>query len=360
MVSANASKELLLFTTDQYGYQTDYIAYERVLLEAGYQVTYLCLDQNLPRIKSGTNVVYVEKKSTKLLTLLEVLRHISSSNKNNGVLLTKYFLGASALLIRFQGTTLADLRTMAVNQSFLKRRILNMFARMEVLAAKHVLVVSQELADKHRVSNYSVVPLGGKFPKAALRKVRDFNKLKLLYVGTLEGRNLEQVVLGAVAFTRRSPELYVSIDFFGTNQSSELEKALEISRNYPNLHVRLLGFLENDKFDDLSGQYDFGIVHVPDEDRYRVQPSTKLFEYISIGLPVLSTNYAMTRWVETEGLGVTYESSGEGFENGLMRALAFEANFQAMFKFAVDHEWHGLLRKTLIPAIEGLNHSASP
>jgi len=60
---------------------------------------------------------------------------------------------------------------------------------------------------------------------------------------------------------------------------------------------------------------------VPNVARYKFQPSTKLFEYWSWGLPIIGSSYFMNEKYFEEGLGILYPDSEAGIEFALDQIL---------------------------------------
>jgi glycosyltransferase involved in cell wall biosynthesis len=176
----------------------------------------------------------------------------------------------------------------------------------------------------------SVVPLGigADFLELTRERSSDFDrngKTRFVYVGTLSKlRNLQQL-FHAAALLRQETDSFM-LSFIGPDRSNgcfqetieKLDLADIVSIEPP------LPYAQIPKV--LSG-YDVGMAYVPDRPTWHYAPTIKIFEYIGLGLPVLSTNVASHRELFTEGVnGVMVEDSPASIAAG-MRRFVLEPGF---------------------------------
>ena len=114
---------------------------------------------------------------------------------------------------------------------------------------------------------------------------KDFSKeIKLLYVGTLNGRNINQTIFGLSLFLENNPEIKnITYDIIGDGDKNELSdfKVLIQQNNLNNiitLHGRIPHFQLKPFFDSCT----VGLSYVPMTEYYEHQPVTKTYEYILV------------------------------------------------------------------------------
>ena len=137
----------------------------------------------------------------------------------------------------------------------------------------------------------------------------------------------------------------------GSGYRGEEEK---IQSLISNLHlesrVKLLGYVSHERLGEYFEEADIGVVHVPNVNYFRAQPSTKLYEYWSHGLPVLASNYPMNELEVSEGTGSLYRDSAEGFCEALTRLVEEELYFEytLISKKVSQNSWSNIVNSELV------------
>jgi glycosyltransferase involved in cell wall biosynthesis len=176
----------------------------------------------------------------------------------------------------------------------------------------------------------SVVPLGidANFLRLIHERASDFDpnhKTRFVYVGTLsKSRNLEQLFHAAALLKQETDSFMLS--FIGPDRSNgQFQETIEKLKLTDIVSIEPpLPYEEIPKV--LSG-YDVGMAYVPDRPTWHYAPTIKIFEYIGLGLPLLSTNVASHRELFTEGVnGVMVEDSPASIAAG-MRRFVLEPGF---------------------------------
>jgi len=145
------------------------------------------------------------------------------------------------------------------------------------------------------------------------------DSLVIAYLGIVEHHRGVHELVQAVAECRRRGwlvELLVIGDGLGLQQVRELAAELEVLDH----GVRLLGRVDNKVALDLLATADIGAIPHQPCDAWNTTIPNKLFDYMSFGLPVLTSNVIpVQRIVLEEGCGVCYAS---GNVQGLVNAIA--------------------------------------
>jgi glycosyltransferase involved in cell wall biosynthesis len=325
-------KKILIINKDQFGYHVDTYMYSLYLRES-HQVTYMCLDQEKVKIdQEGINVIYCDLKfESRLLKRLFFIIETRKRMLENEYILIKYFFGSSLLLYGFRDfKILLDIRTRSVRESRHLRIIENSLLFIESRFFRNLSVVSSTLGRLIRRSDARVIPLGTYSKNVVRKRIPPSRSTHpyLLYVGTIEQRDFDVVVKGYYIFKRRNPTSSLEIKIVTGTTGLALTKIRELITSLQlSEMITLSSWKDRDELIDFFENASGGIVQVPNSKRYRGQPSTKLFEYLSFNLPLICSIYTETLELSSKPLGVFYEPSAENFAVALEKFLLGEFTF---------------------------------
>ncbi len=355
---------LAIVCREQFGYHTDLWQYA-THLSKDMEVKVFCIDAGLEKLAvPSVNVTYVKpRKQGRLFDLFSLLMTVIRNKREIDVLFLKYFLGSSLFLFFFpRKQVIFDVRTFSVDHSAFKRAVLDLLLRLEVRLGKNITAVSSSLAKRLWNKNVTVVGLGCDYPRNNFqaRKIEGKQIIQLLYVGTLHNRDIATLIHGLQKVRENLGFLPFQLKIAGSGygtEEAELETmaiALGVSAS-----VELLGYQRGEALVELFLSSDLGVVQVPDTPYYASQPSTKLFEYWSYGLPVVASDYPMNREFVTPGTGLLYAANSSGFANALMKihTMGFDFDFHQISDKARLYSWNSIIRRQLLPAIEGILRS---
>lgn len=136
----------------------------------------------------------------------------------------------------------------------------------------------------------------------------DSDVLTVVYLGLIERhRGVQDLVRAVFESRRRGLQLRLSV--IGDGKSFDELHALAADLGVLGNGVELLGRIENRRALDVVARADIGAIpHMPNEAWNTTIPN-KLFDYMSLGLPVITSNVSpVQRILFEEGCGVTYES----------------------------------------------------
>jgi glycosyltransferase involved in cell wall biosynthesis len=185
-----------------------------------------------------------------------------------------------------------------------------------------ITVVSEEMATYLSAKSssdsccISVVPPGGRIRQS---QVADRTlPFKVVYAGLVVSRaNVELFIKSMPFILKKYPETKFYI-------SAKGEEIKQIKRLAQNIHVRpeYYWFKKSDDFYKFLASCHVGVVTSTDDLPRRMGPAVKLFDYLSVGLPVVANNIGgWTKVIDDEQIGVLTESDPKSFADGVLKVL---------------------------------------
>lgn len=349
------NKKLLIVGKTQFGYHTDSYKYCEYLSRS-YDVKYICFDSRLTKLKMDyVQVTYISNNGPKLLRGIRfILRVLFEALNFNGLIFIIYFEGCSFIkrLLPWKKMIL-DVRTLSINSNSKKRGKYNLRLKNTCRYFDFVTVISEGLRNRLELTPYnsSILPLGSDI--LSVRK-KDFTSFKLLYVGTLNNRNISQTIEGFYIFLKSNPRINnISYDIIGDGnelirlkqliESFNLSKQVTIHGRIP--HFELKPFFEN---------CNIGISYVPMTDYYEYQPVTKTFEYILSGMVCIATNTYENSILINENNGVLCDDNPKSFAKAIEEVVNNHAKYDsnAIRNSLKDYSWGIIVENKLKPVLE--------
>jgi len=289
-------KKLLIINRAQFGYHIDSYKYCQYLKNK-FDITYICLDSGQDKIEeSGINIIYVPHVNSFIKRGIGFIKasreHIK--NTNYDMVFIVYFLMSSLIKIGFhQNKFILDIRTGSVNINNNKRLLEDNILKIESLFFKNITIISECLRHKLNlnINKSHILPLGS---DPISNNLKEFDEMNLIYVGTLNGREIEKTVFGLADFLKQEKEnnIYQKITYdiigFGTEENENILKSA-ISITNLNDIVTFHGRKKHDELNIYFDKANIGISYIPITEHYQCQPPTKTFEYINSGLFCIAT-----------------------------------------------------------------------
>ncbi len=312
------TSSLLYINTFQFGYHIDSYMHCKYLRN-DFKVTYICFDNGYPKIKEDcVEVIYVPWNSSYFKNGVRFMRTCINHYKTNKTeyLFAVYFPLVSLLnIILGDRNMILDFRTGSVDGSKVKRRIINSLMRFESFFFKRISVISESLALKLKLNMEKVfiLPLGADILST---KNKTFDSLRLFYIGTLDGRNIQDTVYGLKLFleSKNTAELNVTYDIVGNGNTefiTLLQKAIEntglqkeVILHGKKLHKELKYYFDN---------CNVGVSYIPITEYYDCQPPTKTFEYVNAGMACIATETQENKKLITFNNGFLCQDNPESF-----------------------------------------------
>jgi glycosyltransferase involved in cell wall biosynthesis len=356
-----AKPKILVITPYSFGY-TSLPYYWCQYLTENYDLTCLCLEDILkrePLSVRGVKVKYVRAGSSRFARYISFLiESFRSVQKGFDLCIIMYFPGCAIirLLNPMRRKFILDIQTGPVGASKIKRAFDNWLLRAEASFFRNIIVLSESLRQKLQITSSShVIPIGA---TTISDKERDFNRLDLLYVGTLQNRNIDKTIKGFAQFHAQfKAKITMSYTVIGNGFRNEEEDLKELVRETGlEGFVTIAGYVARDKLAPFLDEANIGVSFIPMTDYYDVQPPTKTFEYLLSGMPVLATNTSENRCLVNDTNGVLIADTPEAFCQGLQELYArrYEFNSEEIRAGAQVHTWEHITMRKLIPFLNSV------
>lgn len=247
-----------------------------------------------------------------------------------------------------------DIRTLSVSVSKSVRDKYDLTLRNTCDKFDSVSIISLGLKNKLTLPNAYILPLGSDVISS---EKKDYASLKLLYVGTLNQRRIEDTVIGISLFVKKHPEVSLKYDIVGDGNGHELQLLQSLISEY-NLgsYIELHGRIPYDKLRKYFDEANIGISYVPITEYFKYQPPTKTYEYVLSGLYCLATRTFENEQIIKEGVnGYLILDNPVAFADALEylaknMTLISEQNVRDSL---ADYTWKNIVSSYLIPILSG-------
>lgn len=348
-------QRLLIINKHQLGTLTDVYKWCYYLRE-DYDVTLLCFDIGIPKVNiEGVHIEYVDYhgslKARGIRYILRVLWHILWFK---GKIIVVYFEHCDIFKLIFPfRKMILDIRTLSISPDMEKRKktdeaIISACKRYDMVS-----VISEGVRNKignigHKVY---ILPLGADCISCASK---NYATLKLIYVGTFNGRQLDKTIEGMSLFCKKFPNVSVTYDIIGSGDHDELETYRRLTdllhlNDVITFHGRITNHLLAPYFDRTT----IGVSFVPITDYYNNQPPTKTFEYILSGLYTIATATDANREVITSDNGILIQDTPEDFARALETIYQKKGTLnERRIRNSLDnYQWKNIVDKYLKPIL---------
>jgi hypothetical protein len=344
-VSEMKTKKVLFLQRTQYGRPTMTVKLaERMAADTDVVVS--CFDAGMPKVYSpGVDVRYVGRHGSFVRRAIRLLRHhLACINSCPGaVIVVIYFPGCSVLGLMMRRNAILDFRTGSVHSSPIVRWIENGLASVESLFFRRITIISDRLRRRLLVPKRksAILPIGADVISSA-RKIFDWPRL--LYIGTLRNRRIEDTIHGVSVFLERNPEFKgrIKYEIVGDGERGKLASLRDLicKLGLDNV-ITLWGTRSHSEVKSLFDVCNIGISYVPITSYYNVQPPTKTYEYIRSGIPAIATSTVENSALITEENGVLCEDNPEGFASALEKCVArFDRYSDSKVRISLaGHSW---------------------
>lgn len=344
-------KKILFINQTQFGYHIDTYYYCKFLRDQ-YDITYICWDYGFKKITmEGINIIYLPRNGSLPRRNYNFISKVFNVINNNefDLYFLKYFRGCSLLKIYYPNKKyIFDIRTGAITNKVLNRIAYNCIIKLESRFFENITIVSDSLRRQLHISPSKcfILPVGGKIFSNA---DKNFEQLNLIYVGTLSNRNLTTTIIGFKKFydiyKNLLPLNYIII---GTGYNNELYKLQSLVKqlNLENT-IKFTGYILHE---DLKPYFDIsnvGVSFVPITSYFNVQPSTKTFDYLLSGMPVIATKTLENSQIINSLNGVLISDDSKGFYIGLVNIFKKKQLYDSktIRKSVQKYHWENIVQK---------------
>ncbi len=310
-------KKLLILCQSQWGYHIDTYKYA-IYSKNDYDVTYLCWDYKEKRLKDeGIRVKYITRSGSLLLRNLRYLFLAEKEIKklSPDICFIKYLQGCLIFkLLNWKKIFIFDIRTASVKKNKVRRIIYDNVMLFESKFFSNMTIISESLATKLKIKKYHILPLGSDIIS---KKNKNFDKLKLIYVGTLDGRDIIKTIKGFSIFLKKyNPKENIIYTIVGDGKNkNKLQHYVKVNKLEKNIHI--VGSVPFNELESVMDDHNVGISFVPCTDYFDCQPVTKTFDYLLSGMPVIATNTSENKKIINSTNGICIVDDSESFADGI-------------------------------------------
>lgn len=362
--------KILLVTTTQFGYLVDYYRYYEYLKKKGHDVKYICIDYGKEKIENGNpDIHYITEEGNKLFRHFRFIHGIKKIEKEHNfdrIMIHVFPLVTSLLGLIPRHKMYIDIRTVSIHTKLYKRAFFNTLIRIASVFFQHTSAITDIAAKQLGIRNYKLLPLGGAYfgdgnPADEMsEKYRDIftsGDYLFMYVGTLNKRGIIDCVKGFHSFMKKHPGTRARFLIIGTSIGNELDEInAYIDKHKIQSYIHTLGYIPQSRLSYFFNHVDCGVSYMPLSMPFSKQPSTKTYEYLVNGIPVIAiASLDNINMVNNSNVpaGVLIEDSPQGFEYGVNKILQSKNiyNKEDISREFRQYEWDNLFNIYLEDAL---------
>lgn len=351
-------KKVLILIYNQFGYHTDIYMYAKYCDKEKLDLHICCFNTGLSMIEiPGIHVKYITLVPSRLKSyfqfFFQATRYISRNKFDLIIQTDANFTFALRIMNLFQPMVM-DIRSGDLSDNNLINWIGNFKISLAAFFYKKVSIISRSLLNQLYINKHkaTIVPLGGELD---LYRIRQFVEIKLLYIGSLDNRNIEDTIKGFSYFKMGNPDVKIHYDIIGYGS-----KLIENKINRTISSTGMSSFINFHGRKTIEESYRFfnecnvGIVYVPQKKYYDFQPSTKFFESVLAGMPVIVTNTLENRMALKKGCGIICEDNPISFSNALVELSrnVHKFNSEEIKVAYLEYDWKHIVEHIWAPYIE--------
>lgn len=345
-------KKLLIVCRQQFGYLVDIYKWCEHLSDE-YQIEVVTFDgkEKIALNRPNVKVHYVSYKGNKTMRgiryILVALWHMLFFKGN---ILVEYFNGCSVFkkLLPWKNMIL-DIRTLSIKKDEEARTAENNIIKSTSDKYNFTTIISEgtRKAISLDESKSAILPLGADIISTTDKK---YDKLRLLYVGTLSGRDIHKTIEGLSIYLKENSGINIHYDIIGDGYAGELD-ALKAQADKIGIekHITFHGFMPHNRITSYLDNCNVGVSFVPITKCYEHQPPTKTYEYILSGLYTIATETFSNKEIITAENGILIDDTAEAFAKGLahINKVADTLKSDTIRNTLTDSTWEVIVRNKL-------------
>lgn len=357
-------KTIIFINPGQFGYKAGYFYYCKYLKTEAFTIKFLCFDQGHPKVNlEGVEITYVPFSNKKIKRTIEwqkaVYACIKNNQSDNAVFFINYFKFCAIYGALFpKAKKVLDIRTGSIKLNPVRNCLENFLIRQTTKVYRHVTILSEGLIGilKLRKEKCHWLPLGS---EVFSEKDKNYEDLRLLYVGTLNKRRIHETVDGLALFlnTPEGKSRKISYDIFGSGRVEEEQKLKQtISENNLKKIVHFHGRKNHQELQSYFDKCNVGVSYIPMTEFFEFQPPTKTFEYILSGMVCVATDTYENRKLITEKNGVLCVDSPKSFCSSLNNIAKYYKQYESgEIRQTLDQfTWQNISNRNLKPYLNQL------
>lgn len=247
-----------------------------------------------------------------------------------------------------------NIRTVSVDADKDKARSINARILKDATPFDRIIMISKGGAEQLHLPMHKVdiVGLGADEISSA---VKSYDKLHLLYVGTLNNRHIPDTVEGFHKYLLESGDNTATYDIVGDGE--ELQEIKDyVNENKLSDRVFIHGRKPYDQLKPFFDKCNVGVAYVPITEGYSYQPPTKTFEYMLSGLYTIATETWVHRDTVMTGSGCLIKDTPEAFSSALHHITDIKENISDSYVRRGAHKflWRNVIAGELVESLKRL------
>lgn len=348
-------EKLIISSHNQFGYLTDTFKYCSYLKNI-YDITYICFDEKRDKINmENVKIIYVDKKENIILNYLklnyEVIKQ-SYKTKTKKIFCVYNPLVFIQKIFLFNRKIILDIRTGSVEKDINARKKANKRIKINSIFFNNITIISKGLAEKLKIKKYKIIPLGA--DKKINRKFIENDKIKMIYIGILNNRNIIDTVKGFNKFiyeTGCNDATYKIIGYFNEDNDEKTKLLNEIMKSK---NVEYLGEKKHDELIEFIKDSNIGVSYIPITEYYNFQPPTKTYEYMMNGLITIATATYENKNIIKKNNGILCNDNIDSFVEALKYVKENIKKYDS--KYIIDsvkeNNWENITLNILKPILD--------
>lgn len=351
------SKKILIIGKSQFGYLVDYY-YWCKYLSAYYSITYIGFLTNIHKVAiENVKILHFTHHTSKLRNIFDYFRGIIyelSKTKYELIIVNYFHLCFLLPLIFRKKKFILDIRTGFLTDNKYIRNFQNNMIKLSSLFFCYTTIISESLAHKLRLKSFIVVPLGA---NKISNTHKNYNKLHLLYVGTLQKRRIHETIEGFVKFKEKYPNVDIIYSIIGEGKEEDEKKINNcISAHEIENQVIYYGGIPHHALEQYFFRANVGISYIPITPYYDNQPPTKTYEYLLSGLICIATSTKENGKIVNEQNGLLIKDNSMDFFRGLENVYVNRLNFktETIIASVRDCTWEKIVNNKLKQILDSI------
>lgn len=207
----------------------------------------------------------------------------------------------------------------AVGNITIRNVILDINFQLNSCIFDHQLILNPSIIKKFRTQERKYKQINPYLSRRSLTQ-KTFNKMDLLYIGTLECRRIEDTIVGFNKFFKEYDiRIQLSYTIIGAGHEKSVQIIKSVIKKYGLEHrVKYLGWQSDEIANHYFNNCNIGVGYVPIKDYYINNYSFKVIEYLLSGMAVIATKLSTSKKIVNEMNGVLIDDNPDYFYEGLV------------------------------------------
>lgn len=265
----------------------------------------------------------------KLKTFIRMIRFVIMARrflKNKNYELIYIWDMTWAFLIKFvlggKHRYVMQIFTPGVRPNKLKNKMQDLQVKFNTHFFKHIFVGTEIMQRFFSIPAKKTFVVGGVVEAIEFHE-RVFTSMDLVYLGGLTNRSVHETVEGFARFHEaHKHKIAMSYTIIGGGTAQAVNELKDRIKNLSaDVPVRYLGRLNDAELPQIFEHCNIGVVYARITPYFTNNVSTKFYEYLNSGMPVIATRHNTMLTAINDINGVLIEDSPEGFAQGLEAML---------------------------------------